>query len=262
MNIYVQKLRGVIGISLLWTVCWSLLFQIFISVLALFMPPDSDVGTLRMWLIITWVGFVSGLLFGLLLTIAENERAVRSLSLGRAGLGGMLAAAVFPLLTGRADQTYWTCPFGAIIAVTLIALARQAARRESPPPQRWRDGFFACVLAPVRDAVHPAAARLLIPMLVLLFTACGNNRSFDSAAWLQADQRTRGRMCEDLIARKILVGQSIAEAQRLLGAPNKEYASVLVYNIDMGLPFKKTENIGLQVHLDANRNVREVRIVD
>ncbi|HEX4947010.1 MAG TPA: hypothetical protein VFZ34_10110 [Blastocatellia bacterium] len=262
MNVYLQKLRGVIGISLLWTVIWTALFQIFINLLALFLPPDSDVGTLRLMLITAWVGFVSGVLFGLLFAIAENRRAIRDLSLGRAALWGMLATAVFPLLTGRADQTFWTCPFGAIIAVVLIALARKAAPRESQQPQRLRDVFFASVLAPVRDAVNPAAVRLLLLTLVLLLTACGNNRPFDSAAWLQADARTRGRMCEDLIARKLLVRQSVAEAQRMLGAPDKEYPSVLVYSIDMGLPFKDPKHYGLQVHLDEHRNVREVRIVD
>ena len=113
------------------------------------------------------------------------------------------------------------------------------------------------------ETISPVVAWLLILTLCFLSTAsCGNNRSFDSAAWRQADQRTRGRMSENLMARKLLIGQPATEAQRLLGAPTKEYASLLVYDIDMGLPFKGPNPNGLQVHLDANRNVREVRIVD
>ena len=92
--------------------------------------------------------------------------------------------------------------------------------------------------------------------------ACGNNKSFDSTAWLKSDQRARGRMCEDLVKRKILIGQPAAEAQRLLGQPDANYVSVLSYNIDLGWPFKDAKHCGLQVHLDESRKVREVKIVD
>lgn len=106
------------------------------------------------------------------------------------------------------------------------------------------------------------ATLLLFIALFPWLTACGNNKSFDSAAWLNADLRTRGRMCEDLVKRKILIGQPAAEAQRLLGQPDTNYVSVLSYNIDLGWPFKDAKHYGLQVHLDENRKVREVKIVD
>ena len=47
--------------------------------------------------------------------------------------------------------------------------------------------------------------------MLLLLPACGNNKRFDSAAWLKADARERGRMSEDLVKRKILVGSSRSE---------------------------------------------------
>ncbi len=105
-------------------------------------------------------------------------------------------------------------------------------------------------------------ALLLVIVLVSWLAACGNNKSFDSAAWLKGDQRARGRMCEDLVKRKILIGQPAAETQRLLGQPDTNYVSVLSYNIDLGWPFKDAKHCGLQVHLDENRKVREVKIVD
>jgi hypothetical protein len=105
----------------------------------------------------------------------------------------------------------------------------------------------------------PAIAGLV---LVLLFAACGNNESFNSAAWLKGDMRARGRMCEDLVRRKILNGQTDAEAQRLLGPPDQAYARTLSYKIDLGWPLKDPKHYGLHVHLDDNRNVREVKIVD
>ena len=103
---------------------------------------------------------------------------------------------------------------------------------------------------------------LIVIASISLLTGCGNNKSFDSAAWLRADTRTRGRMSEDLIDRRLLIGQPASEAKRLLGEPDKTYASVLSYSIDMGWPFKDPKSYGLQVHLDQNSNVREVKIVD
>ncbi len=105
-------------------------------------------------------------------------------------------------------------------------------------------------------------ASLLAIVFVCLLVACGNDRLFDSAVWQQGDLRIRGSMAEDIIKRKVLVGQPADDVQRLLGRPEKEYAGALVYKIDMGMPFKDSSRYALVIHLDANRNVREVRITD
>ena len=97
---------------------------------------------------------------------------------------------------------------------------------------------------------------------VLLSVACGNSRTFDSGAWLKADARERGRMSEDLVKRRILVGKSVEETQKLLGRADIDYGSALSYKIDLGYPFKDPKSYGLMVDLDANRIVREARIVD
>ncbi len=154
MSVYLRKLRGVTGISLIWAPVYAAMFIVLAGIAAIFIPIRGDVGPVRMLAIITQVGFISGSLFGVLLSFAENGKAIRHLSLGRAALWGVLSSAVFPILTGRADQVFWTCPFGAIVALTLVALARQAARREAN--QSRRNLFLACALLPVRDAVSPA----------------------------------------------------------------------------------------------------------
>ena len=110
--------------------------------------------------------------------------------------------------------------------------------------------------------IKTMTATLAVTAWVCVFAACGNSESFDSAAWLKGDMRARGRMCDDLVKRRILIGQPVDEAQRLLGKPDESYASVLSYRIDLGWPLKDPKHYGLQVHLDANRNVREVKIVD
>ena len=116
----------------------------------------------------------------------------------------------------------------------------------------------------IKTPVRVVSTLTLLIAFFAVLTACGNTKTFDSAAWLKGDLRARGRMCEDLVARKVLIGQPVAEAKRLLGEPNKTYAAagILSYNIDLGWPLKDPVRYGLQVHLDQNSNVRLVKIVD
>jgi hypothetical protein len=155
MNVYLRKLRGVTVISLIWAPVWAAMFTLLTLILQLFLPIDSDVGTLRLMSIIGWVGLVSGGVFGILLSINESGKAIRNLSLARATVWGILSSAVFPLVTQRANQVFWTCTFGAVVALTLVALARKAESRDLERPRRLPDIFLACILIPVRDAVTP-----------------------------------------------------------------------------------------------------------
>lgn len=158
MSVYVRKLRGVIGIALIWAPLWVVLFFALIGTIMAVLHPNgggSDVGPLRMMAIIGWVGFVSGGIFAFLMAFAENGKAIRNLSLARTALWGVLGSAVFPLLTQRADQVFWTCPFGAVVAVALVTIARKAELCTAKQPMRLGDVFFAFVLMPVRDAVNP-----------------------------------------------------------------------------------------------------------
>jgi hypothetical protein len=154
MNFYLRKLRGVTAISLIWAPLWAVLFAILVSILQFFLPPNTEPTLPMMMWIIAQVGFISGSVFGVLFAFAENGKAICDLSLARAALWGALGSAVFPVLTGRANQVFWTCPFGAIVALGLVAFARQAVRHEVELPHR--NLFFACALLPVRDAVSPA----------------------------------------------------------------------------------------------------------
>ena len=113
----------------------------------------------------------------------------------------------------------------------------------------------------MRLATHLNTA-LMLAVAVSFLAACGNNKSFDSEAWMKADRRERGRMSEDLVKRKILIGKTVDEAKRVLGQPDKDYVAALEYRIDLGWPMKDPIHYGLQVHLDQDRKVREVKIVD
>ena len=106
------------------------------------------------------------------------------------------------------------------------------------------------------------AISLLLLASTFLTTACGNNHRFDSAVWMKSDARARGRMSQDLVDRKVLLGKSVDEAKAVLGQPDFTYPSALQYKIDLGWAFKESHRYGLQVHLDEKRFVREVKIVD
>ena len=103
---------------------------------------------------------------------------------------------------------------------------------------------------------------IVVAGTVLLLPACGNNKRFDSVAWLKADARERGRMSQDLVDRKLLVGRSIEQAKLALGEPQKDWGRVVQYDINLGWLFKDPKHYGLQVHFDTDRTVREVKIVD
>jgi hypothetical protein len=63
---------------------------------------------------------------------------------------------MFPLLTGRFDQVFITCPIGAAIAIASVVIARKAELAELTQPHHLRNIFFTCFLTPVWDAVNPS----------------------------------------------------------------------------------------------------------
>ena len=155
MSGYPRKLRGILAISLIWGAVWAVMFTLFLYILQMFLPPDSDVGTVRLLSIIGWVGLVSGGIFGILLALNESGKVVQKLSLLRVLAWGILSSAVYPIATQRANQVFWTCTFGAIVAVALIVLARKGEINSLTHPKRLIDFLFVGTLMPVRDALGP-----------------------------------------------------------------------------------------------------------
>lgn len=143
------RARGVAWISLIWGCLWAVMFGGLLLVLERLLGPSNEPSLLFMMWTIGQVGLVSGVLFGLLLALGENGKAVEQLSLLRVTFWGALSAAVFPVITGRANQVFWTCAFGVVVAAAMIALARNSRHNRTP---RW---LKACALLPVQDAVNP-----------------------------------------------------------------------------------------------------------
>ena len=131
-------------------------------------------------------------------------------------------------------------------------------------PLRYRIAALPTVAMTDLVRRHVAGVFLFLTIFIgaTAFTGFGNNADFNSEKWLHSNARERGRMAEDLVASGVLVGHPVREVQELLGRPDKDWGKVLQYQIDLGWPMKKPTTYGLQVHLDEDRNVRFVKIVD
>ncbi|MBS1787918.1 MAG: hypothetical protein JST85_09365 [Acidobacteria bacterium] len=155
MSTQLRKLRGVVGISLIWGILWAVIFGVLATIIGIVDPDSIDPGEepAIIGLMGGVFGLVSGVVFGALLAVAENGREFRNFSLLRAALWGMLSSAVFPLLVGKYNQVFVMCPIGIVVALTLAAITRRAGRDESGRSSGLRDLLFACFLTPVRDVI-------------------------------------------------------------------------------------------------------------
>jgi hypothetical protein len=128
-----RRLRGALGVAITWGVLWALIALVIGLVVGVLDPDSIDPGEspLMMSAIVGTVGFVCGLIFSAILSLAENRKTLRDLSPWRAGLWGMIGSAALPLLTGMQDSVALnTVPLGAIFAAGSVAIARRAALRD------------------------------------------------------------------------------------------------------------------------------------
>src|SRR3982751_5669476 len=73
---------------------------------------------------------------------------------------------------------------------------------------------------------------LVILISLLATNSCTTpSRPFNSAEWKQANATTRGSMSDDLINRKLLIGQSRLEVEALLGKPDRQDANSYYYKV-------------------------------
>lgn len=159
MNEQLRKLRGAMGIGLTWGALWAAVFAAISIIVGVVKPEiiDQGEGPIRVGAIGGGIGLVSGVAFGIVLSFAESGKAIRDIALGRAAIWGILASAIFPLLTGRQDQVFVLCPIGAVVAVAAVVIARTA---EPPGPARSTrvlDIVLGFVRRSVRDVVHPVS---------------------------------------------------------------------------------------------------------
>ena len=152
MTKLLRKLHGAMGIGLTWGAILAAIFAAISIIVWLIKPEDIDPGEgpIRVGAIGGGIGLVSGVAFGIVLSFAESGRAIHDLVLGRVAIWGILASAVFPLLTGRRDQVFVLCPIGGAVAMAAVAIARRAELRVSSQPKRVPDVIFGYVLRSVK----------------------------------------------------------------------------------------------------------------
>ncbi len=79
--------------------------------------------------------------------------------------------------------------------------------------------------------------------------------AFDSGAWKSGVGGVRGRMANDLIGRKVLLGKTRAEVQQLLGAPDQEGPGSLGYFVYFGADHALGPASVIRVELDPRAGV-------
>jgi hypothetical protein len=155
VNVQLRKLRGVLSIGVAWGAAWATIFAALGLVIKIFRPEiiGPGEGPIRIGAILGGVGGMAGIGFAILLSFAESGKPIRAISLSRAAMWGVLASAVFPILSGRQDQVLVLCPTGAILAVVGLTIARKAERDNSRQPQHPRNVFGGYVLTSLQDTI-------------------------------------------------------------------------------------------------------------
>ena len=124
-----RKMRGVMGIALTWGILWAAIGYAVARGMSIINPNSIDPGESPVLLgaLVGFVGLISGVGFGTLLSFAERRKTLLELSLSRCALWGILGSAALPLLTGMQDVlVLMTCPMGAVFAASSVAIARKA----------------------------------------------------------------------------------------------------------------------------------------
>jgi hypothetical protein len=138
MRAFLRKCRGMLGVAITWGAVWAAVFALIAFVIGIFDPDSIDPGEgpLPISGIGAVFGAVSGIVFGVLLALAERRKTLEDLSLIRVALWGAVATAVYPLLTPVPNgMLVFVCPIGAALAVGLVAFAKKgrvAVPHETP----------------------------------------------------------------------------------------------------------------------------------
>jgi hypothetical protein len=135
MRPFLRKCRGALGLGLLSAGAWAIIFALIAVVIGIFDPDsiDQGEGPLHVAPIGALFGFVSGIVFALLLAVGEGRKTLRDLSIARAALWGMLGTAAYPLLTPVGDEAVLIFgPIGAALAAACVAVAKRAELGASP----------------------------------------------------------------------------------------------------------------------------------
>jgi len=138
MQTWVRRIRGAIGMGLIWGVAWSCAG----GLLARLPGVDSD---LPLPLLFAPLGFVTGIIFSGIIATIESGRGNDRISLPRfagwGAVGGVLLAGIFAVAAALGGRSMWgeillfgpaLATAGAVSAAGSLTLARRAETRALP----------------------------------------------------------------------------------------------------------------------------------
>lgn len=128
MSTVLRNLRGLLGIALTWGILWAAVAIAVGTIIGIVDPDSIDPGEepIVLGAMVGLVGFISGLVFSGLLSIAERQKTIIDLSLSRVAMWGILVSAAFPLLAGKdIRMMLFLGPLGAVSALASVAMARR-----------------------------------------------------------------------------------------------------------------------------------------
>lgn len=150
MDDWLRQARGLLGVGVTWAALWAVIGGVIGALVGIFSPD----GFLWSNPILEWAmgmgvyGFLSGMGFGKLLSLAEGRKRLGELSLGRVALWGVLGSAAIPLVFAAlgmfsAGTTFGqilgamgvTAFLGGISAPGAVALARRAELSAGEDPE-------------------------------------------------------------------------------------------------------------------------------
>jgi len=125
------RVRTVLVVGLVWMATWAAFMAVLVTIIGMIDPRviGEGEGPLDVMIIVGGTGAAAGLVFGLLLLVAEHRSALADIPLVRAVLWGVAASAAVRLL-GVTDAVFSNLVvLGALAAVVTVALARANRRR-------------------------------------------------------------------------------------------------------------------------------------
>jgi hypothetical protein len=132
MKKLVRWIRGAVGIGVTWAALWVVVGAVVMSVVKVFHPEDIGPGEgfARAAAILSTLGFLSGIGFATVFSLAERKRTLRELSLVRVAVWGALGSVAIPVLMGT-NGSMW--PLVAFLGATFSTASVAIARRDSAP---------------------------------------------------------------------------------------------------------------------------------
>lgn len=127
MNMIPEHLRRVACIGLVWAVVWAAIAMMVGTVIGFIDPNDIGPGDAPIALapMIGFVGLIGGIVFAIILAIAERRRTTPELPLIQVAMWGVLVSAMIPFVMGMGiPEVFVTAPVGALSAMGSVALVQ------------------------------------------------------------------------------------------------------------------------------------------